>query len=496
MHRFCETLLDFLEKDAIINQEVSYGCKSEYCEPAGVFHCVVGLRYTTQTYFFIAVKGDLGVGNMHCFKEFIKYATLNMLGMVGLSCYILADTFFVAKGLGSNGLAALNLAIPVYSFINGVGLMLGMGGGTKYSICKSKDDKSAANRAFTNTLLLAAGFATAFFITGLFGSGAIVRLMGADAVVSQMSETYLQVILLFAPMFILNNVLLCFVRNDGAPQYSMAAMLGGSLSNVVLDYVFIFPCKMGIFGAVFATGLAPIISMLILLPFFLRNRHAFHLQKCALSKPLVRGIISSGFPSLITEVSSGIVIIVFNSIILRLQGNIGVAAYGVIANLSLVVMAIYTGIAQGIQPILSSNYGMGNRKNVQSILRYALTTMLLLSCLVYSVVFFGAEQLTNIFNSEQNIQLQQIAVAGLKIYFTACLFAGFNIILSVYFTSTEHARPAHLISVLRGLIVIVPMAFLLSALGGMTGVWCAFPVTELLVSGVGLVLYRKFYARR
>ena len=304
-----------------------------------------------------------------------------------------------------------------------------------------------------------------------------------------MTGTYLRVILLFAPMFMTNNLLLCFIRNDGAPQLSMAAMITGSLSNVVLDYVFMFPFGMGIFGAAFATGLAPVISILVLSPYLIRRKNQFHLRKCRVSGHLALGIFSSGLPSLITEVSSGIVIIVFNTIILGIAGNIGVAAYGVIANLSLVVTSIYTGISQGIQPILSRSYGTGNRKDMQSILRYALTAEALVSAGVYLCVFFGADLIAAIFNSENNAVLQDIAVTGLKIYFTACVFAGFNIIISVYFTSTENALPAHVISILRGFIVIIPMAFILSAAAELLGVWAAFPATELIVSLIGAGLY-------
>lgn len=423
------------------------------------------------------------------FREFLKYSSLNVLGMIALSCYILADTFFVSKALGADGLAALNLAIPVYSFINGSGLMIGMGGGIKYSIAKSQGAAQRADQTFTNSAVLTAVIAACFFLTGLLASGPLALLLGADGTVYEMTRTYLQVILLFAPMFMTNNLLLCFIRNDGAPQLSMAAMITGSLSNVVLDYVFMFPLGMGIFGAVLATGLAPVISILVLSPYLLRRKNQFHLRKCRISGKLALGIFSSGLPSLITEVSSGIVIIVFNTIILGIAGNIGVAAYGVIANLSLVVMSIYTGISQGIQPLLSSGYGTGNRKKTQSVLRYALVSALLISVLVYASVFFGAEPIAAVFNSEQNATLQSIAVTGLKIYFTACVFAGFNIILSVYFTSTENALPAHIISILRGFVVIIPMAFLLSAAAELTGVWAAFPTTELIVSLIGAGLF-------
>ncbi len=427
------------------------------------------------------------MGKSNHFRKFVKYASLNVMGMIGLSCYILADTFFVSKGLGTNGLAALNLAIPIYSFIHGSGLMIGMGGATKYAIRKSQQDHDAANRIFTNAVYLAFAFAVFFVLVGLFGSGTITSLFGAGGSVFEMSKTYLQVILLFAPAFLLNNVLLCFVRNDGAPHLSMAAMIGGSLSNVVLDWVFIFPCQMGIFGAVFATGLAPIISMLILSPHLIRRHNQFHLTKCRPAGKLFAGILSSGVPSLVTEVSSGVVMIVFNAIILQLEGNVGVAAYGVIANLSLVVIAIYTGIAQGIQPIVSFGYGCNDFVGIRAILRYALTTMLVLSAVIYAVVFVGAAQIAQVFNSEQNAMLQALAVSGLRLYFIACPFAGFNVILSMYFTSTEQLRPAHVISILRGFVVIIPMAFLLSWVGQIQGVWCAFPATELLVAAFGLL---------
>ncbi len=429
------------------------------------------------------------------FREFLKYSSLNVLGMIALSCYILADTFFVSKALGADGLAALNLAIPVYSFINGSGLMIGMGGGIKYSIAKSQGAAQRADQTFTNSAVLTAVIAACFFLTGLLASGPLAFLLGADGTVYEMTRTYLQVILLFAPMFMTNNLLLCFIRNDGAPQLSMAAMITGSLSNVVLDYVFMFPFGMGIFGAVLATGMAPVISILVLSPYLFRRKNQFHLRKCRISGKLALGIFSSGLPSLITEVSSGIVMIVFNTIILGIAGNIGVAAYGVIANLSLVVMSIYTGISQGIQPLLSSGYGTGNRKKTQSVLRYALVSAVLISVVVYVCVFFGADPIAAVFNSEQNATLQSIAVTGLKIYFTACVFAGFNIILSVYFTSTENALPAHIISILRGFVVIIPMAFLLSAAAELTGVWAAFPATELIVSLIGAGLFFRIGKR-
>lgn len=419
--------------------------------------------------------------NTSCLKSFIKYSSLNVLGMLALSCYILADTFFIAEGL-----AALNLAIPVYSLIHGCGLMAGMGGGIRYSIVKSQGDQTAIDEVFTNAFFSILCLAVVFCSLGAGCSGLFAEALGAEGEVFKMSRIYLQVLLLFSPMFLLNNLLLCFVRNDGAPQRSMTAMVCGSFSNIILDYIFIFPLHMGIFGAVLATGIAPVISILILLPFFLKKRNHFHLCRCRISVKRLADIFSNGLPSLITEISSGIVILVFNMIILKLEGNVGVAAYGVIANLSLVVMAVYTGIAQGIQPLISSAHGKGCRPDIQAILRYALTTLLVLSAGIYVFIFFRAEKITALFNSGRDAHLQAIAVIGLKIYFTACASAGYNIISSAYFVSTEHSRPAHILSFLRGFLLIIPMAFLLSFAHGMTGVWLAFPVTETLVCLIGI----------
>lgn len=422
-------------------------------------------------------------------REFARYTSLNVLGMIALSCYILADTFFVSLGLGADGLTALNLAIPVYSFIHGSGLMIGMGGGTRYSILKSQGNHQEADRVFTNVLYLAAVLAALFVAAGLLFAGDLVRLFGGTGAVFTMCRTYLRVILLFAPAFLMNNVLLCFVRNDGAPQLAMAAMIGGSLSNVVLDWVFIFPCGMGIFGAVFATGLAPIISMGILSPHFFRKKNQFRPVPC---KPQLRRtarILSSGVPSLVTEVSSGIVIIAFNGLIMGLEGNTGVAAYGVIANLSLVVIAIYTGIAQGIQPILSRSYGAGDRAGLTIILRCAMMTQVVVSLLIYGIVAAFAPQIAAVFNSEGSASLQAIAEQGLRLYFIACPFAGCNVVLSMYFTSTERPLPAHIISLLRGFFLILPLAFLLAWLGQMAGIWLAFPLTEFLVAALAVSLY-------
>ena len=422
-------------------------------------------------------------------RDFLKYVSFNILGQCAYSCYTLADTFFVSSSLGTKGLTALNLAFPVFCFLSGTGLMIGMGGGIRYSVLKSCGRHDRADRVFTNAVYALACFAVAYTLAGLFCSGQIVRLLGADDTVFQMTNTYLRVMLLFSPAFLLNNLLQCFVRNDGNPSLSMAAMIIGSFSNVVLDYIFIFPMRMGILGAILATGMAPLISMAVLSSCFIKRKNRFHLVRCGFGGKRTAEILFNGVPSLITEASSGIVMVVFNFIILRLRGNVGVAAYGVIAAISLVAVAIYTGLSQGIQPIISRCYGRGRTREVKLVLKYAVVTMLFLSGMIYGVLFFCASPIVLVFNSEGNKVLQQIAVTGLKLYFMACPLMGGNIVLSTYFSATEHPGPAQAISLLRGFFLLIPTAFLFSVLFGMAGVWCAFPFTELATVLLGIMLY-------
>ena len=428
-------------------------------------------------------------------RDFAKYSSLSVLGMLAMSCYILADTFFVSQSLGTNGLAALNLAIPAYNFVHGVGLMLGMGGATRFSICKSRGEENEANIMFTNTVYLCLGFSVIFFLIGLFFADELILLLGADETIFDMAYTYLQTMILFSPAFIFNDLFLCFIRNDGNPQLSSAATVTSSLSNIVLDYIFIFPMGMGIFGAVLATGLSPVIGILIMSPHWLKKSKGFRLTRTGLRASVVRSNISLGFPSLLAQVSSGITMVVFNAIILGLSGNTGVAAYGVIANISLVVTAVYTGISQGIQPLVSTAHGQDRPGLIRQYLRYALITLMVLSAALYLLLFLFAGPVALIFNSEGDPRLQQIAEEGLRLYFTGALFAGFNIILSMYFTSVERALPAHITSLLRGFLLILPMAFLLAACWGMTGVWLAFPLTEAVTAALGAGFY-ALYARR
>ena len=196
-------------------------------------------------------------------NEFGKYVSLSILGMLGSSGTILADTFFVSNRLGADGLAALNLSIAVFGLINGLGMLFGIGGATRYTIFRSQEDGAGADRVFTAALLGALASGLCFLCAGLFWPETIARALGAEGHLLPLCTAYLKTVLCFAPCFILNHLLMAFLRNDGNPRLAMCAMLAGSLANIALDYLFVYPLDMGLFGAALATGLAPVIGLAV-----------------------------------------------------------------------------------------------------------------------------------------------------------------------------------------------------------------------------------------
>lgn len=419
-------------------------------------------------------------------KEFLEYVLSSVLAMVGQSIYILADTYFVARGLGANGLAALNLAIPIYNFINGVGLMLGIGGAARFIVARTVGDKKRSRQIYTTAAAcgLLAGFG--FALLGIFFVNPIATMLGAKAETYEMTKTYLRMVLLFAPAFISNSIFSAFVKNDGGPKLAMLGMLAGSLFNTIFDYIFIFPLGLGIFGAVLATVFSPIMGIAVLSLHLIRKKSSFYPVKRGFRLAELRRVLSLGLSSLISEITNGIVMIVFNIIILRLAGNAGVAAYGVLANIILVVIAVYNGIAQGVQPLFGRFFATNEREKLRLSYRDALIAVGLSSALFYSVTMDFPAQITALFNHENNAEMQRLAVEGFRLYFSSCFFLGFNLLNIMYFVSTAQDLRSQILSLLRGIVLVLPFLLLFSTLFGMTGVWLAMPVSEIAVSLLGV----------
>ena len=429
-------------------------------------------------------------------KPFAKYVSLNVLGMLGVSCYVLADTFFISNGVGNNGLNALTHAMPVFSFIQGVALLFGVGGGIKYAVAKAAGEQHEANKVFTSSLILSVCFSLIFIIIGLAASKPLASFLGAnDPVIFEMTSLYLKIVLLFAPAFIFQTVIACFVRNDGNPKLSMLATLISSLFNIVFDYILIYPCNMGILGAVLATGVSPVLGMIILAFHWILKKNDVKAEKTKISAKTAFSIMGLGFPSLVNEFSGGIVVIVYNAILLSVAGNAGISAYGIIANIAFVILSMYTGVASGAQPLFSEAHGKKDLKAKDTLLKYSLITGGSTAIAIYVIIACLNKQITALFNSENIALLAEYAEMGLVIYFIGSVFASFNSIFSSYFSAIEKPIPSQIITLLKGLFLIIPMVYLLSFLMGINGVWLSYVLTELIVLIIAISIYAVFRKR-
>lgn len=428
-------------------------------------------------------------------SAFFHYVSLNVLAMLGTSCYILADTFFIANGIGETGLTALNLVLPLFNVLNATGLMIGIGGATKYAIYQARGEKDEGNRVFFHALLLALLAGVVFVVIGVCFTEPICRWLGSSAETHADMVIYLRTLYCFAPLFLLNQLFAAFVRNDGAPNRVMAATMLGTLSNIVLDYVFIFPFDMGMLGAVLATICAPLLGILIQLFYFRKPSCQLQLQLGGIQMRFLKPIFLLGGSEWITEVASGIVIFCFNFVILREAGNTGVAAYGIIANIAMVAACLCTGIAQGVQPLLSHSYGRGEIQQLRKLLSFTLGTALGFAVIVYGILFGFTETIVGVFNTEENVVLAHMAESGVRIYFLAFFFVGCNIAASAFFSAVERPFFSFCISLLRGGIILLPVLFAFASIWHMNGIWASYPVAELGTCVVTVLLLVLFWRK-
>ena len=194
-------------------------------------------------------------------KKFTKYITQSVAGMIGISIYVLADTFFISVYSGADGLAVLNLILPVYGLIYAIGSMIGIGSATRYAINKAKGENT--DHYFVQSVTWSIIIAIPFMLIGIFIPDKALALLGADAGLIRLGRNYLRIILIATPFFMSNYTFTAFARNDGAPSTAMIGSISGSMFNIIFDYIFIFPAGLGFSGAALATAICPLVTMSI-----------------------------------------------------------------------------------------------------------------------------------------------------------------------------------------------------------------------------------------
>ena len=423
-------------------------------------------------------------------QQFFKYVSQNVAGLIGVSVYILADTFFISVASGANGITVLNLALPIYGLIFAIGAMIGVGSATRFAIKKAQGQKDI-DFYFTQAILWDGILSIPFMLLGIFIPEQVLRIMGADAVIMELGKSYVRIFMTATPLFMMNYAFTSFARNDNAPTIAMIGSILGSLFNIVFDYLFMFPMGLGLTGAALATVCSPLVTSLVCcVHYFGEKNHVRFKWKLPSARQLF-SCCGLGVSAFVGEMSSAVTTVIFNTLILGMAGNVGVAAYGVVANLSLIAMAIFNGISQGVQPLISRYYGYGRQNDVRKLLRLGIGMALIAEGIIVFAAWGFTDSLAGIFNSEGNKTLLYYAHDGLRLYFLGYLFAGINILLVGYFSATARAKEAFLASVLRGALAIAVFAIVMSKIWGMNGVWLSFLASEIVTFFVIVIMFWK-----
>ena len=406
-----------------------------------------------------------------------KYMMPSVLGMLGLSVCILFDTMFIGHKIGELGLAALNIALPIYNFYSAIGLTVGIGGATALSVALGQKKFHRVNRIFTSAVFITVIFCIIISFLEFFFLDKIVYMLGASEATFSLAKEYLKIILSFNPAFIFASAFIVFVRNDKEPKLAMYAVIGSNTTNIILDYVFIYIFDLGMFGAALATSIGQLVALSILSIHFIRKNNTMHIELSGITLKNIVRVLKNGVPSFLNEISAGFVIFIFNIVIFKFEGDIGVSAYGIITNIVLIFMAVFNGVAQGVQPLISVNFGAKKEERVFEFLRLTRKIVIILGVVFLSLGLLVPNQMIFLFTSDKG-SLLSITRQGIYLYFIAFLFNGSNILNIAYFQSVEKSKESSILSTFRGLIFVIIFIIILPRILGVYGVWLTIPMTE------------------
>ena len=423
-------------------------------------------------------------------KLYFKYFFPTMCAALSTSVYILFDTIFIGQGVGSKGLTALNISLPIYSIYFGTGLLIGIGGSTLMSIEKGRGRLGRANKIFTLSFILGLILAIIYCIIGFVFLEEIALILGATKEIMPFVKEYMVVVVIGTIPFVMGSVMAPFIRADKAPKKAMFAVIFSGFLNIILDYIFVFPLDMGMRGAAIATVFSYTISCLILLTHLLSKNNTLRFKKEFYKLSYITRIFKCGLPSLFIEVSLGFVIFIFNIQILKIIGDDGVTAYSIISNTGIIAVALFNGISQTIQPLISINMGANLKERANKLRSLGLSTALVIGVAFFILCIVFPESIVKIFVKPTNTVLA-IAINSIRIYSTAFIIMGINMVSGAYFQSMELAKESFIIAFCRGLLFVSICVFVLPLFIGINGVWLSVPIGELLTLIVTIIFIKK-----
>ena len=426
---------------------------------------------------------DLGTGKIGPLFRALFFPTL--VGMVFMSVQTVIDGIFVGRGVGAGGIAAVNIIAPLWMVVTGLGLMFGIGASVIGGVHLAEKNVKAAR------IILTQSFGVGFVITLILSllclcfPTTVVYTLGCSKLLEGLALDYLLGLLPGMAFLFWQCEGMMLARLDGSPRYAMWMQVAGAITNIVLDWLFVFPLGMGVKGAAIATAIACGVGGLMSLVYFVwfSSSLRFYRLKMSVTSLLLTlrnlwNMAKIGFATFLTEIAMSITILIGNYQFMSMLHEDGVAAYAVICYLFPVIFSINNAVAQAAQPIISYNYGAKLGLRVPRTLRLSLLTAIICGIIVMLTMIIGSGKIVEMFLRPTE-KAYEIATTGLPWFASCAIFFALNVAFIGYYQSVTNAGRAIAYTVLRGIIFPLTSFMLLPLFFGTTGLWLAIPAAEL-----------------
>lgn len=425
------------------------------------------------------------------YKKLIKFTIPTIIMMIFTSIYGVVDGIFISNCVGADAFASVNLIMPVLMILGTIGFMVGTGGSALVSKTIGEGEKEKANEYFSmlNYFLVVVGFILT--IVGLVLIRPISKLLGAKADMLEYCVTYGRVLLVSLIPFLLQNSFQSFLVVAEKPQMGLKISIMAGITNMILDFLFIYVFRWGVFGAAFATALSQVVGGMIPLVYFIRkNDTPLRITKAKFDKKALLQTCINGSSEMLTNVSTSLVNMLYNMQLMKYAGADGVVAYGVIMYISFIFSGTYIGYSIGSAPIISYHYGAENKEELKTLLKQSIILLGITSIVMTICAEILAKLLASVFVSYDN-NLLEMTTNAIRIFSLSFIISGFNIFASSFFTALNNGVVSAIISFVRTLVFQVIMILVLPILFGLNGIWFAVVVAEILALIVSTVLIIK-----
>lgn len=430
------------------------------------------------------------------YSNLLKFVLPSILMMICTSIYGVVDGLFVSNFVGKTHFAAVNLIMPFFMGIVTVGFMIGTGGSAIVAKTLGEGKKEKANEYFTMLICLTVILGIVVTIFGLLFLRPIILLLGAEGILIEYCMTYGKMILFSMTAFMLQTTFQSFFIVAEKPALSLKISIAAGLTNMILDFIFIVVFHGGLIGAALATMLGQVVGGMIPLFYFSRkNNSLLRFTKFKWNLRIILKTCTNGSSEMMTNLSASLVNILYNYQLMRLAGENGISAYGVIMYVNFVFTALFIGYSIGSAPIIGYHYGAANHNELQNLFQKSLKLTAIFSVLLTILAEILSMPLSNIFVGYDK-ELLAMTCNGFRIYAISFIIAGFNIFSSGFFTALNNGMISAVISFTRTLLFQLGSVLILPFFMDLNGIWAAIIVAELLALFVSIYFFaikRKVY---